>query len=520
MPLVHADTTIAQALQSPDVYPHPAADIRLIETHISWVFLAGSYAYKLKKPVDLGFLDFSSLARRKHFCEEELRLNRRLAPAIYQDVVTLRRTAGGLRFGDSGEIVEYAVRMRRFPQSGQLDRQLAAGRLDEQDVDRIAALVGAFHRSTDLAPAAAEWGSPRTVAAPAFENFIQMETLWPESRVAELKRWTEQTWARLAMRFAIRRATGHVRECHGDLHLRNMARIGGEFVAFDGIEFDPALRWIDVISDTAFLFMDLESRDRPRLAWRFMNRWLEITGDYSGMDLLPWYVVYRHMVRAKVDAIRLGQGTLGDEEAAHLGRRIRHHLDLAGAWLGQGSGGLLMTWGLSGSGKSRLAASLGGALPAVVLRSDVERKRLLGKGSRDMPLDLGIYSRTASDLTYGRLLDLTRKILTSGFRVIVDASFLEPARRAPFVDLAARLGVPHLFLRCEAPPEILRERVVRRAQEGHDPSDAGPEVLAAQMSRYQSLGPETDSLVVDTDRDPDLSHLTGQIRDRLRDGRH
>ena len=521
------DQTITEALLDPTAYPHPAADMRLIETHISWVLLAGEFAYKLKKPVDLGFLDFSTLARRKHFCEEELRLNRRLAPDLYLDVVTLRRTRSGLRFGDTGEIVEYAVRMRRFPQAAQLDRQLAAGGIGDEDMDGIAEFIGDFHRRADLAPAAAAWGSPRQVAAPAFENFTRMETTWPDpapgsapdttlaSTIAELHRWTEQTASRLAVRFAIRRATGRVRECHGDLHLRNMARIDGDFLAFDGIEFAPALRWIDVISDAAFLFMDLESRDRPRLAWRFLNRWLAATGDYAGLDLLPWYVVYRHMVRAKVDAIRLGQGALGDDEDRYLRRRIQRHLQLARANAQTGSPALIMTWGLSGSGKSWLAAPLGCSLPAVVLRSDVERKRLLGHGGRDAPLDRGIYSSVASDQTYGRLRDLARRILRSGFTVIVDASFLDPDRRTPFADLAIEMGVPQLFLRCEAEPEVLHQRVIARAREGRDPSDAGPGVLTAQMSRYGDLAPEADSLIVRTDRDIDLDSLRDRVRERL-----
>ena len=519
----HPHQTITEALRDPAVYPHPAADIRLIETHISWVLLAGDFAYKLKKPVDLGFLDFSSLARRKHFCEEELRLNRRLAPDLYLDVVTLRRTSSGLRFGDTGEIVEYAVRMRRFPQAAQLDRQLAAGGVGREDMDRIAEFIGEFHRRADVAPAATPWGSPREVMAPAFENFTQMETTWPgsapgsapDSTIAALRRWTEQTASRLAVRFAIRRATGHIRECHGDLHLRNMARIDGDLLAFDGIEFAPALRWIDVISDAAFLFMDLESRDRPRLAWRFLNQWLAVTGDYGGLDLLPWYLVYRHMVRAKVDAIRLGQGALEDEEERYLRRRIQRHLQLAKSNSRKGSPALIMTWGLSGSGKSWLAAALGCSLPAVVLRSDLERKRLLGEGGRDAPLDQGIYSRVASDQTYRRLRDLARRILRSGFTVIVDASFLDPGRRTPFIELATELDVPQLFLRCEADPEVLYQRVVTRAREGHDPSDAGPGVLAAQRRRYGDLAPEADSLIVHTDRDIDLDSLGDRVRERL-----
>lgn len=506
---------IPEALLHSAAYPHPAADIRLIETHISWVLLAGDFAYKLKKPVDLGFLDFSRLARRKHFCEEELRLNRRLAPRLYLDVMTLSETDQGLRFGGSGKIVEYAVRMRRFPQQAQLDRQLDQGDLDEDDMDPIADLIGEFHLGALVAPAAARWGTPEAVAAPARENFAQLRDVVDDPVVSMLQGWTEQAYPRLALRFAVRRATGFVRECHGDLHLRNMARIGGQYLAFDGIEFEPALRWIDVISDAAFLFMDLQSRDHPRLAWRFLNRWLMVTGDYAGLDLLDWYVVYRHMVRAKVDGIRLGQTGLAEEESRHLRQRLQHHLSLAHATTKRTSPALLMTWGLSGSGKSWLARQLAPALPAVIVRSDVERKRMLGAGVPDAPLDQGIYSSKASDLTYARLRELARKVLASGHNVIVDASFLDPARWTPFVELARHFCVPHLFLRCEADREVLQERVVARARGGDDPSDAGLAVLAAQCQRFGDSGPDADAVTIHTDRNPDMDRLGDEIRMRL-----
>ena len=506
---------IPEALLYAAAYPHPAADIRLIETHISWVLLAGDFAYKLKKPVDLGFLDFSRLARRKHFCEEELRLNRRLAPSLYLDVVTLRETAHGLRFGDSGEVVEYAVRMRRFPQQAQLDRQLGQGGLVENDMDPIADLIGGFHRAAAVAPAAAPWGTPMAVAAPALENFAQLQDIFDDPVVTMLRHWTEQNYPRLALRFAFRRATGFVRECHGDLHLRNMARIDSQYLAFDGIEFEPALRWIDIISDAAFLFMDLQSRDHPRLAWRFLNRWLMVTGDYAGLDLLDWYVVYRHMVRAKVDGIRLGQTGLAEEEAGHLRRRIHHHLALAHAVTMPRTPALIMTWGLSGSGKSWLARHLAPVLPGVIVRSDVERKRMFGAGRKDAATDQGIYSSKASDLTYRRLRELAGKVLTSGHHVIVDASFLDPARRVPFVELANHLRVPHLFLRCEADPATLRDRVLARARDGDDPSDAGPAVLAAQQQRFGDLAPDANAVTIRTDYKVDIDRFGDEIRERL-----
>ncbi len=533
--LTGSDPRIPEALLDPAAYPHAATDIRLIETHISWVLLAGEFAYKLKKPVNLGFLDFSRLEQRLHFCREELRLNRRLAPSMYLDVAPLRRTEHGLRFSEvcaeakdpladspaqESPVVEYAVRMRRFPQHAQLDRQLAAGNLEPSDMESMAALIAEFHTHAARIPAASDWGTPDAVVAPVRENFAQLGQFLDTPGLARLERWSRTTFARLESRFAVRRAAGFVRECHGDLHLRNMARSGDGFIAFDGIEFEPALRWIDIFSDLAFLVMDLESRGHRDLAWRLLNHWLAITGDYAGLDLLPWYLVYRHLVRAKVDGIRLQQSGTDAAEQEYLRQRIDRHLALAEATAQPGNAGmapaLLMTCGLSGSGKSWLARELSGLLPAIVLRSDIERKRMFGPGRKDGPLDQGIYSHQSTAFTYARLRDLARAVLRSGHTVIVDASFLKPDRRAPFIELAGQLGANYLWLRCEAPSGVLQQRVAARAQAGDDPSDAGPDVLAAQLEAAEL--PAADSaqtLTVCTDDTLDYQGLLKQIHERL-----
>jgi len=511
---------LPDVLLRPESYAHPAHDIQLVETHISWVVLAGDYAYKLKKPVDLGFLDFSTLARRRHFCTEEVRLNRRLAPQLYLDVVALRRADGHVRFSEVGEILEYAVRMRRFEQRAQLDRQLEQGRLDEEDMDEIAARIAHFHAQADRVPSDQPYGSPDVVMRPVRENFSQLEdsltTAASAASAAKLRRWTEDQFERLRPVLSARRQEGHIRECHGDLHLRNMARIDGQIVAFDGIEFDPALRWIDVISDSAFLHMDLVSRGRPELGWRFLNQWLELTGDYAGLRVLTWYLVYRHMVRTKVDGIRLLQADVGNAERAHLEDRILRHLSHAEAAIAPGAPRLVLMWGLSGSGKSWLSARLADHLPALRVRSDVERKRLFAsrRQSGSDAFGDGLYAADANDATYERLLDLAGIVLEPGFTVIVDASFLEARRRIAFRALAERLGIPWLIVCCEAPPECLRQRVVKRATQGHDPSDAGIEVLEQQLRLAR---PPTDEesahrLRVRTDEDIDVAEVVNRIR--------
>jgi aminoglycoside phosphotransferase family enzyme/predicted kinase len=514
--------TLIEALQRPSAYPAPVGAVEVIETHISVVFLAGDHAYKIKKPVDLGFLDFSTLSRRHRFCEEELRLNRRLAPELYLDVVPVTRGPDGLRFGGDGEALEWAVRMRRFDQAAQLDRQLAAGHLTPEDLDAVAAHIAEFHAAASVAAADAPWGTPAAVRAPVDANFHTLEPALAgtalEPALGRLADWRDRRARALEAVFERRRRDGRVRECHGDLHLRNMARIGDRIVAFDGIEFEPALRWIDVVSDSAFLLMDLCSRGRPDLGWRFMNGWLSGTGDYAGLALLDWYLAYRHLVRAKVDAIRVGQPGVPADERASLRTRIEAHIEQADALREPGRAILLLTHGLSGSGKSWVARRLGASLPAVVLRSDVERKRLLGRasgGSTD-----ALYSTSANDATYERLAALAGDVIGYGYSVIVDATFLGRARRDRFRALADRLGAPCLFLAVTAPPEVLEARVVARAAAGRDPSDAGRSVLASQLARPHAIEPDEEACAVpvDSTREIDAAALAAAIRLRAAGG--
>jgi aminoglycoside phosphotransferase family enzyme/gluconate kinase len=511
-----------QELLSPDCYPHPVDGVQLIETHISWVFLAGDYAYKLKKPVDLGFLDFTTLADREHYCHEELRLSRRLAPDLYLDVVTLRREDHRLRFDGVGEVVEFAVRMRRFEQEAQLDRRLEAGLLDTDDIDGIAELIGRFHLSAPTAESGSPWGSPETVVVPVRENFSHLGPAMDCGRrgtiVERLRGWSETRFLELREPLLGRREQGRIRECHGDLHLRNMALVDDRIVAFDGIEFDPALRWIDVVSDCAFLIMDLESRGRRDLAWRFLNRWLEITGDYAALELLPWYLVYRHMVRAKVDAIRLGQAGLDEAEATRLRQRIDSHLSLAMRATEARAGALLLTSGVSGSGKSWLAERLSVQMPAIWIRSDVERKRLFGMAPDERPDPdrvRQVYSPETTRRVYERMAGLASAPLSAGYAVILDATFLGREQREQVMSLHRDRGSPALIVACEADRDTLMRRVSRRATSGSDPSDAGPSIAERQLRAARPVGLDEPVIRVDTSGEIDVAALAREIERRI-----
>ncbi|MBS1222972.1 MAG: aminoglycoside phosphotransferase [Proteobacteria bacterium] len=309
-------TALIAALLQPKRYPHPVKTVEHLQTHISHVLLAGDYAYKIKKPLNLGFLDFTSLERRKYYCEEELRLNGRLAPEIYLDCVPIGGEPAHPVLGRSaGDAIEYAVRMRRFPQDALLDRVLTAGGLEPRHLDALARRLAEFHRAIPAADPATPFGLPERVRQPMLDDFTQTRPLLadPVDRdvLTAVERWTLAASERLGPRLAERKASGWIRECHGDLHLGNMVLAdAGQVIIFDCIEFNDDLRWIDVISDLAFLTMDLRFRGTGPFAQRVLNTYLEYSGDFAGAALLSYYQVYRAMVRAKINAIQASQDSV------------------------------------------------------------------------------------------------------------------------------------------------------------------------------------------------------------------
>ena len=494
---------LIRAMLRPQWYDHAVERCELIETHISWVILTGPYAYKVKKPVDLGFLDFSTLAKRRFFCEEELRINRRLAPAIYLEVVPITGTMEEPVLRGEAEAIEYAVKMIEFPQTAQLDRMLAAGALELRHMDAFAGRIADFHRHAAVAKPADAYGEPAVVWQPMAENFAQIRERIVDARrreaLAALERWSLMAFQALASVLAERKAGGYIRECHGDMHLRNLAWIDDGPVAFDGIEFNPNLRWIDVMSEVAFLVMDLQDREQAALAQRFLNAYLERTGDYPGLQLLPLYLVYRAMVRAKVAAIRLGQAETDAAERAGAEAEFAQYLALAEVYTRPASPLLLLTRGLSGSGKTTLSQPLLECLPAIRLRSDVERKRLFGmealESGRASPAE-GIYSAEATKRTYERLRELAATVLDAGYSVIVDATFLRREQREPFERLAREKGVGYTLLEFSATTETLRRRILQRRG---DASDADLAVLEHQLAGYEPLAGDEQARCVKID---------------------
>lgn len=475
--------------------------VDLHETHISWVLLAGELAYKLKKPVRLPFLDFSTPALRQHFCEEEVRLNRRLAPSLYLGVVPVCGTPEAPRIGGAGPVIDHAVCMRRFAPGALLSELLAAGHVLPQDIDPLAQRLADFHRDAPVAPG----GMGEPGAQPALDVLAQLEAGGAQPQLAALRAWVEAQAQGLSGAWLARRRAGAVRECHGDLHLANVVKVGDELLAFDCIEFDPALRWIDVMSDVAFLVMDLQAHGRRDLAFRFLDGYLQRSGDYAGLPVLRFQQVYRALVRALVSRLRTAAD--GPDYLACAQR------------LAQPAGGarLLITHGLSGSGKSSLAGRLLEAAGAVRVRSDVERKRLFGLAALQASAgqSAAVYSAEATQRTFARLGECAGQALRAGYPVIVDATFLRRAERRTFQALAAGLHLPFAILHCHAGEAVLRQRVAARGAGGADASEATLAVLEQQEAYLEPLQPDELAVTLEarTDGPVDVAALWARWQD-------
>ncbi|KLN53174.1 AAA family ATPase [Variovorax paradoxus] len=482
------DTTLVKALRDA-LQRETGARVELVETHISWVLLTATLAYKLKKPVRFPFVDFASIAARKHFCEEELRLNRRFAPSLYLDVMPVCGAREAPRLGGEGAPIDHVVRMRRFPESSLLRNLLAAGRLEPAWLDgfarRLAALQGAAER---VVPPSA-FGAPDAIVRAAVDVVSQLLVQRSDSRLATLSAWIRERAQALHMAWIARQQGGAVRECHGDLHMANVVLVDGELTAFDCIEFDPMMRRIDVMSDVAFLTMDLKAHGRADLAFRFLDAWLQHSGDHAGLQVLGFYEVYRALVRAM--AAGLGPQAASKPDYLACAAQLAHSP--------RGRARLLITHGFSGSGKSTIASQLLCAAGAVRIRSDVERKRLFGLDplARSAERGLAIYGAEATRRTFERLRACARDALLAGYPVIVDAAFLRSAERRSFQVLAAELDLPFAILDCRAAEAVLRRRVAERGASGTDASEASLEVLARQLAAHEPLEADERALAIE-----------------------
>ena len=500
---------LIESLCNPGCYAHPVQRIELIETHISWVILTGSYAYKLKKGVDFGFLDYSTLEKRRTQCEQELELNRRTAAQLYLEVVPIGGSPERPQLQQQPAI-EYAVKMRQFPQQSLLSQYEKRGELDKEAILALADTVAAFHATTTITAADSPYGTPQSALYPVNENFEQIRERIDAplllSRLDRLERQSRDYFTEHRERFFQRKQQGMVRDCHGDLHLNNILLLEGRPLLFDCIEFNPSLRIIDVISEVAFLVMDLDEHRRQELANLFLNRYLENNGDYEGLRLMPFYLGYRAMVRAKVAVLRLDQQGLSPTQREAVLRDFSTYLELAESYARPSHPRLLITHGVSGSGKTTLTQPLLERPGLVRTRSDVERKRLFGLASLDSSGIAGvpdIYTAEASMRTYDRLLQLAESALAGGYSVIVDATFLQREERERFRQLARRCNVPFTILSFMADAATLYRRVHARTAAGGDASEADINVLQTQLANYQPLANDEagEVMIIDSEKD-------------------
>lgn len=514
---------LLKRLEDPSAYSHRVRHVRHLETHVSHIFLTGKFAYKIKKPVNLGFLDFSSLEQRRFFCNEELRLNRRLAPELYREVVPI--DAGScLYIGGAAAPVEYAVKMREFPQSSRFDHLLAQGKLEAWQIDALADRVAGFHQRIPHAAVFDDYGASHVVWASINQVLGQLRGLLGKlgkqageaASLEAIEAWCGSEYDRLKNVLSERKRAGFIRECHGDLHLENIAWWLDAPQIFDGIEFSKQLRWIDVMSEIAFTTMDLSVRGRPDYACRLLNRYLETTGDYAGIQLLPFYEVYRALVRAMVDCLVEEQGGITGSNEHRPG--CREYLAFAERMVTPRKRALVLMHGYSGSGKSTVAQRMIETTGAIRIRSDVERKRLQGLAANNHrargKLLSGVYDADSTQATYWQIVRLARHVLDAGFPVVVDAASLKAWQRELFRDLAQSLGVSFWLLSCQAEEPALHERLHARASAGADVSDAGPEVLHLQLESSDPLTPDElqRCLVVDNGHG-DLTRIIQRISD-------
>lgn len=477
------DTALIEQLSDPAAFDTPPGKIETIETHISWLILTDRYAYKIKKPLRLEFLDFGTLERRKFFCEEEIRLNRPFAPDIYLDVIAITEDGGQLRFGGHGKPVEYAVRMNRFDVSLRLDRQLKAGKLTAGDMQELGRAIAVRHMDAPIAEVATRERTLRMTSAQVRDNFDPLHGQTKVETLEALLEWIETELASSAALIEQRFDAGFFRDCHGDLHLANLVRMPGGIRSFDCIEFSADLRRIDVICDTAFLVMDLVAKGRSDLGALFLNHYLECCGDYAGVALLDLYFVYRSMVRAKVAVICSQECGLESDRLRNLAEADRYcNVALRHTW--KPAPMLVIMSGLSGSGKTWVSNQLMARMPAIRIRSDVERKRLFGlseTATSGSGIGTGIYSARSSHDVYQHLYRIALLLLDTRHNVILDAAFLNREQRDAALEIADRRGYSAVIVDVRAPPAAIRERILQRRSSAADASEAGPDVLDHQV---------------------------------------
>ncbi|PIG90921.1 AAA family ATPase [Gloeocapsopsis sp. IPPAS B-1203] len=496
--------TLIQQMMQPEFYPHPVKEpIELIQTHVSYVLLAGDYAYKLKKPVNFGFLNYSTLELRQHFCEEELRLNQRGAGEIYLEVLPITHEER-YYLGGTGEPVEYVLKMRQFPQEALFLSMFERGELDEAYMEELGRIVAQYHAQAATNDYIRKFGEVEQVRQSIDENYDQtmkyIGGLQTQSQFEETKKYTDNFFAQRQQLFTSRIENDWIRECHGDLHLRNICLWHDKILLFDCIEFNEPFRFVDVMFDIAYAVMELEMLQRPDLGNAYLNTYIEQTGDWEGLQVLPLYLSRQSYVRAKVNSFLLDDPGVPEAVKQEATKTAAAYYKLAWEYTKPRQGKLLLMSGLSGSGKSTVARQLARKIGAIHVRSDAVRKHLAGIPLLERGGD-EIYTAEMTQKTYARLLDLSLMLATQGYTVILDAKYDRTSLRHEAIAAAQSQQLPLEIIHCTAPTEVLRDRLSSRTG---DIADATVELLEAQQAAFEPFTTEEQGLVQEVNTTQEL----------------
>lgn len=486
--------TLIENLQNPSLFSHTVNEFHVYETHSSIVLTTGEYVYKIKKPVNFGFLDYSDLAKRAYHCQREVELNRKLAGDVYLGVVGIYGDESNPSFEENGEPFEYAVKMHQFPQENILSSLLAKDKITPLIIDQVAETIADFHQKIPVATGDVIYGNAEHIHQYAMDNFSEtLPLLSDENDIAKLKtleRQTQALYEKIKNVLQQRKDQGFVRHCHGDMHLNNIVMIKDKPIIFDCIEFNEDFIWTDVMGDLGFILMDLDEHNKPELARLLLNRYLEITGDYTALKILPYFCAYRAMVRAKVDQIRLTQSGLSNAEKQTIKQHYHTCLDLVTHYLGAKQPMLAIMNGFCASGKSTVAKQLVANKGMIQLRSDAERKRLakleLTADSQSALYD-GLYTPENTDKVYAHLATLATEIIQAGYSVVIDAAFIRHDLRQKFAALAKKLKVTFKIINCTAPEATLREWINERSNDTAEISEGRLEILEHQLNNHDAL---------------------------------
>ena len=504
---------LIETMSKTDFYPHNPAEVELIETHISYVFIAGDIVYKVKKPVKFDFLDFTSLGKRKFYCEEELRLNRRLAPDTYLDVVTISRDAqGNITLGNGVEVIDYAVRMKKLPWDRMLKALLVKGLVDKKIMDDLAGKIAAFHQQAQTSGHIDEMGDIENIRHNNEENFAEtinyINITIPKYQYKFIKDFAEKFLAEKKALFKKRVANHKIRDGHGDLHLEHIC-IADEIIIFDCIEFNERFRCGDVAEDVAFLTMDLDFNGYPQYADIFVQSYIKHSGDADLPTLLNFYRCYYAYVRGKVTSFRLDQKEILEDERLQITKNAAQYFDLAYTYAARlDKPALILTAGLMGSGKSYQARKLAARLGAEIIRTDLLRKELFNIRPTDRHYEdfgQGIYSDDISRLIYEKAYNLAAQKIKQGKAVIIDASFKKRFERQKAMQLAQKFGVHFYILECTCPDEIVKNRLEKRIQENDNASDGRWELFQEQKNDFDAINEAAANCYfkIDTSADPE-----------------